>query len=127
MTAVDPAAVTPKHRHPEGGHLLFRPIGLDLFTRTAIAYADEYDLSLPDAVKALRKMPTNLSQSPFVGVIWDPTREVIKSDGKTIAREVMSYMVGLTSPTKALLERYRIQRGFRRNDESVQLPQVLNV
>ena len=83
------------------------------------------DESFMQAVKALRKMPTDLSKAPFAGVIWDPARQIIKSDGKTIAREVMSYMVGLTQPTKALLERYRVQRGYRRNDERVQLPDPL--
>lgn len=39
MSAAEPGEVTSLWRGPEGGHLLFRPIGLDAFTRVVVAYA----------------------------------------------------------------------------------------
>lgn len=127
FTANDPSAVTSKYRSSKGGHLLFRPLGLDLFTRIAIAYANEHEIGLPEAVRALKKMPMDLNKAPFIGVIWDPARQVMKSDGKTVAREVMSYMVGLSEPTKVLTERYRTQQGYRKGDATIQLPPPLKL
>ena len=127
LTSAEPARVTPRQRHADGGHLLFRPIGLDLFTRTVIRFAAENEVGLPEAVRALKRMPMGLDAAPFQNVIWDPARGVMKSDGKTVAREVMFYMAGLVEPTKILMERYRSQQGLRRGDEAVQLPAKLKL
>ena len=61
----DPGAVTVKHRGPHGGHLLFRPIGLDIFTRTAIKVAETRNISVPAAVECVPAW----KKDPLSGVI----------------------------------------------------------
>jgi len=59
----NPARVTSAQRGPEGGHLLFRPIGLESVTRTAIDISREEDVSITEAVEALKDIPTDLAES----------------------------------------------------------------
>jgi len=62
-------------RSDEGGHLLFRPVGL-------IAVARAFDALLragwqrQDAIRRLARIPMELDTAPWAGVIWDPRRTV---------------------------------------------------
>lgn len=119
--AKDPASVTPKFRGPHGGHLLFRPIGLEIFTRTAIEIASEREIDLPEAVLLLKGVPMDIAKAPFLGVIWDPDREIIIPRGKRLARELLRYMVGFNVASSKLLEEYRLSVGAF-VDTNVELP-----
>lgn len=125
LTAAAPGVVTPKYRHARGGHLLFRPIGLDMFTKTVIRCASARGLSLESAIKRLKSMPMQLTDAPYSGVIWDPTRGVMRPPGKVVAREVMAYMAGLIPESRSLVESYRSAQGRPKSDASITLPDRL--
>jgi DNA sulfur modification protein DndB len=120
-----PAKVTEEQRGPHGGHLLFRPIGLETVTRIAIEIAQEKALELPDAVAELKGIPINLAEAPYNHVIWDPVRRTMIPAGKTLARRLIRYMIGFSEDKAELLEQYRISLGFDPNDSAVKLPQKL--
>lgn len=123
MSAAQPAKVTSRYRTDEGGHLLFRPIGLEIVTKAAIALGQEKKIPLPDAVKLLKKLPVDLTDVPYSGVIWDQDRNRIIGTGKTLARDLVLYMVGIDDDDDGqLLGRYRLALTGDPEDESVDLP-----
>ncbi|UHH10126.1 DGQHR domain-containing protein [Luteimonas fraxinea] len=116
------AAITHKYRSSSGGHLLFRPAGLEIFTRLAISYATRHGLTLFQAIDALKNVPTELSARPYRDIIWNPEKRTMVLAGRKLARDLLDYMVGLTDvKDDALLERYRLATG----DEALKLPRRL--
>jgi len=107
LSTDNPAAVTSKQRGDHGGHLLFRPIGLEIFTRVAVELASQRQSSLSDAVAVLSKIPIDLSEAPYRNVIWNPTRRSVLTGGKVLARKLVRYMVGLGAEDD-LLQEYRL-------------------
>lgn len=107
FSADDPATVTAACRGDHGGHLLFRPIGLEIFTRVAVELAERRQIALSDSVAILAAIPTEISESPYRHVIWNPTRRSVVSGGKVLARKLVKYMVGLGADGD-LLHEYRI-------------------
>jgi DNA sulfur modification protein DndB len=122
LKSKDPAAVTAAQRSPDGGHLLFRPIGLDSVTRVAIELSRKNEQTLADSVKTLKDIPTDLDDAPYRDVIWSPARHTILPSGKVLCRELIRYMVGLPVDEDNLLAKYRISQGVEENDKSVKLP-----
>jgi hypothetical protein len=121
--STDPAPTTRRHRGPEGGHLLFRPIGLEIFTRIAIELAAEQSSPLPAAVGALRHIPVDLSEAPYAGVIWDTARHTMIPGGKRIAADLLRYMIGrFTGNEEDLLANYKRALGKGPDDRRVRLP-----
>lgn len=102
----DPATITLKNRDGTGGHLLFRAIGLDILTRTAIERAKKDGSSLPAAVARLKDLPMDLSSAPWSNVIWKPSSGTIHMRGKTLGRRIMFYLAGLLDADD-VLEEYR--------------------
>ena len=117
-----PGRVTAQQRGPHGGHLLFRSIGLDIVTRTAIEYARERHMTLVEGVTQLTGLPTNLAEPPYERVIWDPSKKKLIVTGKQVARELIRYMVGLRTDAEALTEDYSRAIGRRERDPAPRLP-----
>lgn len=90
-----PEEVTAKHRGPEGGHLLFRPVGLEIFTRVAIEVSTSARTPVEESVRRLRTLPTDLTEKPYRGVLWDALRKKLISKGKALTIDLVRYMVGL--------------------------------
>ncbi|MDG7049133.1 MAG: hypothetical protein JRM87_03215, partial [Nitrososphaerota archaeon] len=64
--------VAGKYRTSNGGHFLFRPIGL-LISLKAICYLMEHhNLSLDDAMVKMTKLPMELSDAPWKNLLWNP-------------------------------------------------------
>jgi DNA sulfur modification protein DndB len=123
-----PGDVTAKQRGDHGGHLIFRPVGLDIFTRTAIELATTRKVELATAVHDLKVLPTDLSRAPYRHVIWDPARHRIVVGGKRVARELVRYMVGLRPDEdgeSVLIDDYRLVVGAAIDKEDVKLPAKL--
>jgi DNA sulfur modification protein DndB len=117
-----PAEVTERRRGPEGGHILFRPIGLEIVTRLAVEVASS-GTSLLEAVRALSNIPVNLDVAPYRGVIWDPVRRTMIPAGKALARDVLKYMLGRDAGDRdELLNRYKRALGVPPDDTRVRLP-----
>ena len=86
----DNSTVVKKYRHPEGGSVLFRPIGLQILTEIIAELVEKYPLS--KCFKMISKLPTDLTQTPYNGVIWHPKQKrMIK--GKTLVKNLLLYML----------------------------------
>lgn len=91
----EPALVTQKYRGEHGGHLLYRPMGLLIFTNVVILYAKYHDISLSEAIIKLSCLPTQLNSNPYRGVIWDSDRKKMISTGKKTMTDLLTYLMGL--------------------------------
>lgn len=95
----DYPVVVEKYRHSEGGSVLFRPMGLKILTEVIAALSEKYPPS--ECFKMISKLPIDLTQNPYNGVIWDPSKKNIKR-GRTLARNLLLYM--LNHPPKDVNE-----------------------
>jgi DNA sulfur modification protein DndB len=66
--------VASKYRHKDGGHLLFRPVGLLIVVRVIRHFIDS-GLSLDSAVQRIARVPMDLNSNPWVGLLWDSTNK----------------------------------------------------
>ena len=114
----DYSVIVEKYRHSDGGSVLFRPMGLKILTEVVAVLSEKY---LPsECFKMISKLPTDLTQTPYNGVIWDPSQKKIIG-GKTLARNLLLYM--LDHPPKdvdELHEEYAQALGLETNE--VELP-----
>ena len=88
--ASDSSTVIKKYRHPDGGSVLFRPIGLKILTEIIAVLVKTYPLS--DCFRQISKLPTDLTQIPYNGIIWHPTQKKIIR-GKTLVKNLLLYML----------------------------------
>ena len=120
--AETPSGVVTKYRGPHGGKATFRPLGLEIITQIIARLTLRMPLHL--AVNLASKLPRDLDSAPYLGLMWDPSSQVILNPHKVTLREVLCYMVSETSanyPEAVLVERYRVALG----DEHAQLPSRL--
>jgi len=109
-----------KHRGSHGGSALFRPIGLEIFTKIVATLTK--DTPLPEAVRLASRLPRTLSRAPYRGLMWDASNRTISNAHKVTLREILLYMVGASKFTEAtLLERYRREI----DDDAANLPAKL--
>ena len=97
-----------KYRGVHGGSSLFRPLGLEIFTRI-IARLTE-GMSLKRAVRLASKLPRELDEAPYAGLMWDRSNGIIVDVHKVTLREILCYMIGRNAkayPPSELLLRYR--------------------
>ena len=88
--------VAGKYRSPHGGHLLFRPVGLLLIARVAADLHSVMGMSQAKAVQAVGCVPTDLSESPWVGLLWDGTnkRMLTAKENQILARRLLYNALG---------------------------------
>jgi DNA sulfur modification protein DndB len=125
LSAGDVGKITEEQRGPHGGHLLFRPVGLEIVTRTAVDIAKEFDIPLSKAVDRLKGLPTDIAKPPFQGVLWDPIRHTIIVRGKAVANNLVRYMAGLNVDEDDLVATYRTTLGFEPHDPTLKLPEKI--
>lgn len=87
----DNSTVVKKYRHSDGGSVLFRPIGLKILTEVIAVLAEKYPF--PECFKMLSKLPTDLTQAPYNGIIWHPTEKKMIVKGKTLVKNLLFYML----------------------------------
>ena len=87
----DNSTVVKKYRHPEGGSVLFRPIGLKILIEIISELVEKYPLS--KCFRMISKLPTDLTQTPYNGVIWHPTEKKMTIKGKTLVKNLLLYML----------------------------------
>lgn len=88
----NPADVISKYRYEDGGHILFRPIGLSIITDVISRLAKEH--SWEEAIDIVSNIPKKLEESPFREVIWNPASKTIINKGKNLAIRLILYMLG---------------------------------
>lgn len=109
--------VVKKYRGSHGGKAIFRPLGLEMYTRIIARLTKE--MSRGEAVKVVAKLPRDLTVAPFLGLMWDSNNNTISNAHKVTLREVLLYMTGYSKYSDAnLLGRYRKELG----DEKAVLP-----
>lgn len=121
----DPAEVTKANRGDKGGHLLFRPIGLDIFTAVSIEYAIQKNVTLAAAVAKLKVIPTDISSAPYRHVIWEPSKSIMIPDGKSLARNVLRYMLDLKVDGQKTASDYKLALNARGVKGNLALPKRL--
>ena len=115
----DYSIVVKKYRHPDGGSVLFRPIGLKILTEIIARLAEKYSLS--ECFKMISKLPTDLTQKPYNEVIWHPTQKKMIMKGKTLVKNLLLYMLDPSSKdVDKLREDYA--KALGREMKEVELP-----
>ena len=124
FSAYQTSEVVRKYRSTQEGNVLFRPVGLDIFTEV-IARCTQ-NMTLEEAIATAAQLPRELNSSPYSRVIWDPgTGTMITGTARKVtARETLAYMIGWNGSAyteEKLLVRYRRDTG----DASIELPDTL--
>lgn len=124
----DPEKVITENRRQDGGHILFRPVGLRMLAqlvaaavKPSITATFEEPKQSPSAVKQkvvdeIKKavmlysdLPTELADRPYAGLIFDPDTHNISVGRAAIVRDVILKHYGLIKPSvdKALSSRIK--------------------
>jgi DNA sulfur modification protein DndB len=84
-----------QYRNRTGGHLAFRPVGLEMIIWTIRAFVDQ-GKPLGKVVKAISRIPLNLAESPWAGLLWDPVnrRMTVAGENQRVARRLMFHGLG---------------------------------
>lgn len=79
----------------EGGHLLFRPVGL-LMVISVIRYLLDEGKTLPQALSAVASGPMLLTETPWAGLLWDSAnhRMTVSSENQRVATRLLLHGVG---------------------------------
>ncbi len=91
-----PAEVVPKYRSREtGGHLVMRPIGLQMIV-SAVRDLIDHGADLAAAVQRVASCPMQLSEEPWLGLLWNPATRRIDNhpNNQRIAKWVLYYGAG---------------------------------
>jgi DNA sulfur modification protein DndB len=101
-----------KYRSAEGGHLLFRPVGLRMLADLVSYFVREEKFSLEQAFKRLSEMPTELGCEPYSGVIWLPAQSRMNPSKRPLARDLVLHVLRAEKTLQNLHERYAKQLGL---------------
>ena len=84
-----------RFRHKEGGHLLFRPVGL-LIIANVIRQTKDAGLKEKEAIKRISEVSMELTDEPWVGLLWDKTnhRMISGTTPQKVARQLLFYCIG---------------------------------
>ncbi|MBL7648114.1 MAG: DGQHR domain-containing protein [Candidatus Hydrogenedentes bacterium] len=83
------------NRHAKGGHILFRPQGLKIVTE--IISELTHEMSLEQAVLAASKLPTELAEAPYKGVLWLDEASKIQTKADAVTRDYLLQKLGKLS------------------------------
>ena len=83
------------YRHRGGGHLLFRPVGL-LIIAQVVRQAKDSGLSEQEAIKRISEISMELTDEPWVGLLWDKInqRMISETTRQKVAKYLLFYMIG---------------------------------
>ena len=84
-----------RYRNRKGGHLLFRPVGL-LIIAHVIRQAKDSGLSERETIKRISEVSMELTDEPWVGLLWDKTnhRMISGTTPQKVARQLLFYRIG---------------------------------
>jgi DNA sulfur modification protein DndB len=121
LITLNPGTVVKRHRHEQGGHALFRPLGLRCFTEATRVLIDRGEL-LNHAVARLGRVPMHLDAVPWKdGVLWNQhVGRMAETKNAKLITNLFLYLSGqpLTSRTFDLLGEYQSATG----NEAATLP-----
>ncbi len=87
--------VAGRYRHREGGHLIFRPVGL-LIIAHVVRQAKDSGLTEREAIKRISEISMELTDEPWVGLLWDKTnqRMISAPPNQKVAKQLLFYKIG---------------------------------
>lgn len=111
------------YRTESGGHILFRPVGLQAFAG-ALGILRTRGVDKDRAIAGLCELPTEISQPPWVHVLWNPTPGNMITANRPAAEALYLYMVGENprSTRYNLRERYAVLLGDPAKDPLQDVP-----
>ncbi len=89
--------IASKYRRKDGGHLLFRPVGLLMVVQVIRHLIDsDASVSLESAVQRIAKVPMDLGGDPWAGLLWDATnqRMITASENQKAGVKLLFYATG---------------------------------
>ena len=91
----DDLEVAVHYRHENGGHLLFRPIGLLLIARVIRRLMDNGE-AVDRATRRVSNAPMDLAEFPWAGLLWDVRngRMITQSANQKAAEKLLFYALG---------------------------------
>ena len=113
------------HRDENGGHILFRPMGLQSFGR-ALGLLRTRGIDTRLAVRNLCQLPMSLSESPWVHAVWNPNTRRMHNDSQPVVEALFLHMVGHQprSTRMNLSRRYRELLGLPEGSNPLEDVQV---
>ena len=101
VLGTDPAQeLAGKYRTPKGGHIFFRPVGLQAFSG-ALGVLKQREVDTESAIKSLCRLPTEISEPPWEHILWNPvTGKMSTVNRRPVAEALYLHMVGHQPRTK---------------------------
>jgi DNA sulfur modification protein DndB len=92
-------SVAGRYRTTSGGHLLFRPVGLEIVA-SVIRQAMDRGLTEKEAIHRVSEISMDLADEPWVGLLWDKTNRRMVTDptNQKVAKRLLFHMVGGNLP-----------------------------
>jgi DNA sulfur modification protein DndB len=94
-------------RSESGGHILFRPIGLEVIADTYCMLQRRRGLDHDEISGLFSKLPVDLLEEPYCGLLWNPRKQSIISKSKSVVKRVIGYTLGSGTADTNLLDDYR--------------------
>lgn len=87
--------VAGRYRHSQGGHLLFRPVGLLIVARVLRCLVDS-GTHLAEAVRLVSQVPLEISDAPWAELLWDTAnrRMITAPENQKVAKWLLFYSIG---------------------------------
>ena len=97
-----------KYRREDGGHLLFRPVGMKAFAQATRTLVDR-DMTFKKAVSLLSQTNLDLNSCPWSGVLWNSVAKTVITRNSRLAHNLFLYMGGQPCEPESydLLSEYR--------------------
>lgn len=97
------------NRGEDGGHLLFRPVGITILTNLVCQLKTHHPkLTVEACVKRASAIPVVLNDAPYRDVLWEPRRSKMRPSGKKVIIDLLGHQLGLPQGKfyKRALEEY---------------------
>lgn len=91
------ADIISKNRDKTGGHILFRPVGITIFTNLVCQVKSRNSkLSVEECVERVSCIPVALKEKPYRDVLWEPRTLKMRPKGKKVIIDLLGH--GLELP-----------------------------
>jgi len=87
--------VAGRYRHNQGGHLLFRPVGM-LVIAKVLRHLVDNGVQLAEAIRLVSQVPMEISNPPWAELLWDTTnrRMLTAPENQKVAKWLLFHSVG---------------------------------
>jgi DNA sulfur modification protein DndB len=119
-----------QYRSDSGGHLLFRPVGLEAAVAAVVEAMQHEELEVAEAVRRLSLCPMEISAEPWAGLLWDVTgkRMLTREKRPKLATRLLLHLMGCRirlrndrrEPEEQL--RYDLASALNRTAREIKLP-----